>query len=97
MNIQEKLYNKAESLAPLHLNIINESADHSGNRTESHFKVIVVSDFFTDLRLIERHRYVQKLYKEEIAVIHAFTLHAYTPDEWDLRDNAPTSPKCGGN
>ena len=97
MNIQGTLTKKAESLNPLHLEIINESGDHSGNATESHFKVIVVSDAFIDVKLIDRHRHVQKLYKDEIAIIHAFTLHAFTPVEWSAREGVPASPKCGGN
>ena len=97
MLIHDLLIKKASILSPTHLEVINESGDHSGNQPESHFKVIIVSDVFKNVKLIERHRQVQKLYKEEITLIHAFTLHTYTPDEWSVKKCAPLSPKCGGS
>ena len=46
--IQEKISN---AIACKHLNVINESHMHSAG-TESHFKVIVVSEGFTGKRLL---------------------------------------------
>jgi len=97
MLIHDLLVKKATILSPVHLEVINESDDHSGNQQESHFKVIIVSDAFANVKLIDRHRQVQKLYKEEITLIHAFTLHTYTPDEWSIKKCVPLSPKCGGS
>jgi BolA protein len=83
-------------LSPSHLEVINESHNHSGPDSESHFKLIVVSDYFNDLKLIERHRFINQLFKEEMAHIHALAMHTYTPDEWQMKNGAPDSPKCAG-
>ena len=47
------------ALAPVHLEVINESHNHSGPpNAESHFKVIVVSEQFVGRSLIEQQRLV---------------------------------------
>lgn len=84
------------ALAPSHLEVINESANHSGDATESHFKLIVVSDYFQALKLIDRHRFINQLFKEELTHIHALAMHTYTPAEWVLKQGAPASPHCAG-
>lgn len=84
------------SLNPTHLEVINESHQHSGPASESHFKLIVVSENFKDLKLIDRHRFINKLFTEELKDIHALAMHTYTPDEWALKKTAPDSPKCAG-
>ena len=83
-------------LSPSHLEVINESHHHSGSASDSHFKLIVVSDYFNDLKLIERHRFINQLFKEEMTHIHALAMHTYTPDEWQMKNGAPDSPKCAG-
>jgi BolA protein len=84
------------ALSPSHLQVINESGNHSGSATQSHFKLIVVSDYFNDLTLIARHRFINQLFKEELSHIHALAMHTYTPDEWQKKGVAPASPKCSG-
>lgn len=43
-----------EALAPTHLHIMNESHKHNVPRgAETHFKVVVISDKFTDLTLLK--------------------------------------------
>jgi BolA protein len=81
---------------PTHLEVVNESGNHSGNREDSHFKIVVVSDDFEDVSLINRHRKINELFKEELQEIHALAMHTYTPSEWELKSEAPTSPNCGG-
>ncbi len=81
-------------LQPLHLEVINESGAHAGPAAESHFKLVVVSDGFADLKLIERQRMIHKLFEEEIKIIHAFTMFTYTPGEWQSKNGTPDSPKC---
>ena len=39
---------------------------HSGPNTESHFKVILVSDEFEDVKLVQRHRRINELLKFEL-------------------------------
>ena len=81
---------------PTHLEVINESHNHSGEATESHFKLIVVSEEFEGLKLIDRHRKINALFREELQNIHALAMHTYTPEEWLKKGNAPNSPKCHG-
>ncbi|MFW6323418.1 MAG: BolA family protein, partial [Guyparkeria sp.] len=47
------------TLEPTHLEITDESTQHAGDRVESHFRMVVVSDRFDRLPLIRRHRLVQ--------------------------------------
>ena len=95
--MQQHLTQQLEiSLNPTHLEVVNESHNHSGPASESHFKLVVVSDYFSDLRLIDRHRFVNQLFKEELSHIHALAMHTYTPDEWAIKNGAPDSPKCAG-
>ena len=84
------------ALNPTHLEVLNESKNHSGPATESHFKLIVVSDDFSNLKLIQRHRLINDLFREELNHIHALAMHTYTPAEWQHKNGAPESPKCAG-
>jgi len=85
------------ALSPTHLEVIDESHNHSGTATESHFKLVVASNYFTGLQLINRHRFIHKLFKDELNNIHALALHTYTPDEWKEKSRAPKSHKCTGS
>ena len=84
------------ALNPTHLEVVNESHNHSGPAGESHFKLVVVSDYFANLKLIDRHRFINQLFKEEMGHIHALAMHTYTPSEWQLKNGAPASPNCAG-
>lgn len=82
MNIQEHLTQQLKTaLNPHHLEVINESDQHSGTATESHFKIVAVSDFFEEMRLIDRHRFINQLFKQELQQIHALAMHTYTNAE----------------
>ena len=99
MSVQETIENKLTSLGPNHLEVTNESMNHSvPPGSESHFKVVLVSEEFQDLRPLQRHRLVHNLLEEEIrGPIHALALHLYTEDEWKKRfGSAPMSPPCLG-
>ena len=82
--IREKL---TEALAPDRLDVVNESHLHSGHAGspgtgESHFRVTVVSDRFTGLSRVERHRLVNMALAAELAgPIHALALKALSPGE----------------
>lgn len=87
-----------DGLTPVHFELINESHMHSGPATESHFKLIVVSDFFQELPRVKRHQYLYQLLAEELKEgVHALALHLYTPEEWAKKQQiAPASPDCRG-
>jgi len=73
-----------ENFSPVHLEVVDESHMHSvPEGAQSHFKVLVVSEQFRELRLIERQRRINKLLADEFASgLHALALHAWTPEEW---------------
>lgn len=86
-----------QALTPDHLEVVNESHMHGGPATDSHFKVIIVSAYFSGERLLARHRRVNKLLAAELAgPVHALALHTYSPDEWQHESQAPDSPACLG-
>lgn len=93
--IQTKLQQR---FAPTHLEVINESGQHHvPPGSESHFKVVVVSEIFNDLSLLKRHRLVNETLAEELATaIHALAIHTFTPSEWVDRGGTEPSPNCKG-
>jgi len=94
--IEDKL---SASLDLQHLEVINESANHNvPPGSESHFKVVLVTSTFDDLRLLARHKMVNQILREELAGrIHALSIHAYTEAEWRIRHaDIPLSPPCLG-
>ena len=99
--VQNAIQNKLQALAPEHLEVINESYMHNvPEGSESHFKVVVVSDAFAGSMLVARHRKVNELLAEEIqGPVHALSIHAMTPEEWfESGAKSPESPEClGGN
>jgi len=100
MSVQEIIERKlAEGLAALHLEVVNESGQHNvPPGSESHFKVVVVSNDFEDKNLVAQHRLVYKLLGSELRnQVHALALHTYTEQGWRARTGAaPMSPPCLG-
>jgi BolA protein len=94
--IRQKL---AEQLDPVYLDVINESNQHNvPPDSESHFKVVMVSDLFEGKRKVGRHQLVYGVLSDELAgSVHALALHLYTRDEWEAKNQqAPESPRCHG-
>jgi len=101
MNIEITIEQKLLSaFSPLHLDVINESNQHNvPPGSESHFKVVIVSNNFEGERLIKRHRAINQILANELSEhIHALALHTYTEKEWHdyYADSVPLSPKCAG-
>lgn len=81
------------------LQVTNESYMHSvPEGSESHFKLVIVSDQFNSQGLVQRHQSVFKLLSEELSgPVHALALHTYTASEWSEKSaQAPNSPQCLG-
>jgi stress-induced morphogen len=81
------------------IKLTNESHMHSvPSGSESHFKLVLVTDRFQDQRLVQRHQSVYKLLAEQLSgPVHALALHTYTVSEWsETDDGAPNSPSCLG-
>ena len=100
MSVQATIERKiGEGLEALHLDVINESDQHNvPPGSESHFKVVVVSNDFVDKNLVTQHRMVYKLLGSELqSQVHALALHTYTEQGWrDSQGAAPMSPPCLG-
>ncbi|MGY5540866.1 transcriptional regulator BolA [Vibrio brasiliensis] len=98
--LQEIIESKlTDTFEPSYLSVVNESYMHNVPAgSESHFKVVIVSEKFEGLRLIGRHRQVNQTLAEELANhIHALSMHTYTEHEWQQHNQiAPDSPMCMG-
>lgn len=100
MTMQQNIENKLNaSLAPLYMQVLNESQQHNVPAgSESHFKVTVVAEEFRQQGLLARHRRINEILAAELAEqIHALAIHAYSPEEWQQRQQeSPASPRCHG-
>ena len=92
-----------EEFHPSHLEIINESHKHSvPPNSETHFKLVIVSEAFEAKRLLQRHRMVNHVLQEELeggregGGIHALALVTRTQEEWAENQEVNPSPNCRG-
>ena len=76
------------------LEVIDESSNHSRGGVEAHFKVVVVSDDFLALSMIERHKKLNFLLIDIFPQVHALSLRPYDKNEWQKLKSTPTSPLC---
>ncbi len=100
MTVQQSIETKiAAALAPSHLEVVNESHMHSvPPGSESHFRVVVVSDRFVGLPLVRRHQTVNRILEGEFADgLHALSMQTLTGAEWhDRGGQTRVSPACRG-
>src|SRR5690554_7555960 len=96
MSLESTIKQKLQELNPTHVEIINESHMHSGPATDSHFKLVVVSTEFENVRAVARHQRLYKMFAEELqGQVHALSLFLYTPEEWQQAE-VPSSPTGRG-
>ncbi|MFP6741084.1 MAG: BolA/IbaG family iron-sulfur metabolism protein [Alphaproteobacteria bacterium] len=100
MTVQATIEQKIlSSLTPAHLEVINESYMHSvPPGSESHFKLVIVSDHFDGESRVKRQQSVNRILVDEFAAgLHALSMQTLTPDEWQARGGeVPDSPPCHG-
>ena len=100
MSIQTTIEAKLiESLSPKRLRIDNDSARHAGSATESHFRLVIVSNSFDGLSLVARQRLVYASLADEMAgPVHALQMKCLTPAEYEDANGEVTlkAPPCGG-
>jgi BolA family transcriptional regulator, general stress-responsive regulator len=87
------------ALKPSHLEVLNESHMHSvPPGSESHFKLVIVSNAFDDLSLVQRHQKVNRVLADELKDdIHALSMETLTDAEWRRRGGKTlASPPCHG-
>ena len=98
MNVHEIIEQKiSEALSPTHLQVINESHMHNvPPGSESHFKLVVVTDTFSGVPRVRRHQTVNGILKDELAgPIHALSMETLTIEEWERRGGVVrASPDC---
>ncbi len=91
----QKIETALAALEPSFLQVEDESHMHSIG-AQSHFKVVLVSDVFADVRKVQRHQKVYAALGDLMQQFHGLAMHTYTPEEWVSVENAPDSPKCRG-
>ena len=100
MNVQQEIEQQLQQqLNPIFLDVANESHQHSvPSNSETHFRVVVVSEAFDGRRKVARHQQIYTALATQLAgPVHALALHTYTPGEWQQRQQeAPASPECRG-
>ncbi len=100
MTVQTEIEQKIrESLAPVHLEVINESHMHNvPPGSESHFKLVVVSPEFEAMSRIQRHQTVNRLLADELnGSVHALSMATHTAPEWEQSGGRIlASPSCHG-
>ena len=89
MALKEQLTQKIEAaLSPVYLSIVDETWKHAGHAGaiagKGHFTMHLVSEKFEGMMLLDRNRMIFGILKEEMATcIHALSIRAQTPLEWD--------------
>lgn len=99
MIVQSEIESRLKTeLAPTYLEVDNESHQHSvPENSETHFRVVIVSEQFEGRRSVARHQLVYKVLADQLeGPVHALALHTYSPAEWTERESAPDSPACLG-
>ena len=81
--------------SPSVLKIVNESYMHNvPEGSESHFKLVIVSDEFKNLSNVKRHQEVYKVLGEVMQSIHALSIHSFDNEEYKNNTMILDSPNC---
>ncbi len=100
MTVQQNIEAKIRAALPAaHLEVVNESHKHSvPPGSESHFKLVVVSDAFEGQNLVKRQQTVNAILAEELkGPVHALSMETLTAAEWAARGGrAMATPECRG-
>ena len=77
------------------LKIINESFMHNVPKgSESHFKIVVVTNDFNNLSIIKRHKLIYKTLDHLMNKIHALSIQAFNEKEFKSDPIILDSPEC---
>jgi len=85
--VASTLKSRLAPLAPVVLELADDSAEHVGHAGAAggggHFSLLIVSEQFTGLTRLARHRAVLDRVGDVIPhPVHALAIRAYTPDEF---------------
>jgi BolA protein len=86
-SVAETLEDRLSVLAPAVLELADDSAEHVGHAGAAggggHFSLLIVSEQFSGLTRLARHRAVLDRVADLIPhPVHALAIRAYTPDEF---------------
>ena len=90
-----------EAFAPDYFELENESHRHNVPAgSETHFRLLIVSDYFKSMSRVDRARKVHQQLAEELkSGVHALSERIFTSEEWDKlpdQQKLMISPKCLG-
>ena len=94
--IEEKIINLLNSkLNPSILKVVNESHMHNvPEGSESHFKLIIVSESFKKIPTLKRHKIIYKELDNLMDLIHAVSIHPFDEDEYRKNPLTIDTPDC---
>lgn len=94
--IEEKIINLLNSkLNPSILKVVNESHMHNvPEGSESHFKLIIVSESFKNIPTLKRHKIIYKELDNLMDLIHAVSIHPFDEDEYKKNPFTIYTPDC---
>jgi BolA protein len=80
---------------PSVLKIVNESYMHSvPKNAETHFKLVIVSNFFMNITQVKRHLIIYKSLEDIMKQIHALSIHSFDENEYSKNPIILDSPNC---
>ncbi len=87
-----------DSLDPSVLDLENESHGHNvPENSETHFRLVIVSQMFDGLSRVRRHQLVYKAADEALKKgVHALAMQCFTESEWADDPQRLSSPPCRG-
>jgi BolA protein len=89
VNVAEEMRRRLGTLAPLRVDLVDQSAQHAGHAGaapggNTHWKLTIVSEAFAGKRTVERHRMIYQALGDLMQQpIHALAIAARAPGESD--------------
>ena len=78
-----------------HMFLDNESSMHNvPANSETHFKLVIVSDNFIEMTKVKRHQLIYQILVENMKKIHALSIQAFTIEEYNNNPVILSSPEC---
>ena len=98
-NIENSIKNLLiNAFNPTILSIENESYMHNVPKdSESHFKVVLVSDNFIGLSKVNRHKAVYNALGDILDSIHALSIYSFDEKEYKNNPIVLDSPNCANH
>ncbi|GIY24286.1 bolA-like protein 2 [Caerostris darwini] len=78
------------------LNATYVSVEDLSDGCGAKYNAVIVSPKFEGQPLLQRHRMVNTVLKDELKSIHAFTQKTLTPEQWEKQKPSEVHLKCEG-